>query len=362
MTKIIEEKKANREISIECEKTTSDTSRYYTILRNADCKSRKKLTPSEIEKYNILKSLKKLGQKKFLIIGELGVGKREVIQLLHNEEILKCNPNAKYAEIYCLSIQEWFENHKDISDTVHTRIFENFRNDIKNTICGTLYFRDIEVLPKKYQLILMDELRKIPDKDRPCLFGSTTSKKLGDIENDLIDDLYVKLREVTITLPPLKGNMDDIKDIFTKVIYELNEERKEVNVSSELSEDILKTLSAFDFKGNVSQFKGMVHSAYLACATEYLGSGISTSEKNQPIIIRWRHFQEYFLDEGKQSDEVVIKPSVDDSTKTTIMKFAIKHKGVIKEIAIEMGYSEAHTHSLINRWGLRDFVQNCRDL
>ena len=99
-------------------------------------------------------------------------------------------------------------------------------------------------------------------------------------------DLYFRLNEFTIKLPPLRDRVDDIPYLAVK--FE-NEVEKELNKTCDgLSSKALQVLSSYPWPGNVRELRNAIRQSVLLCEAhmaigpEHLAFGSHDSTQQKP--------------------------------------------------------------------------------
>lgn len=74
-------------------------------------------------------------------------------------------------------------------------------------------------------------------------------------------DLFYRLQQLSITLPPLRKRKKDIKNLAKYFLTQFNQDEKKY--ISEIHEDAIKTLKSYDYPGNIRELKTLVYRAGL---------------------------------------------------------------------------------------------------
>ena len=203
-----------------------------------------------------------------LIVGPSGTGKELVAKALHrvsgrNGRFVPTNCGALAGELIA---SELFGHEKGSftgATRRHAGVFER-----ANT--GTLFLDEISEMPLDMQTYL---LRSLETGEIVRVGGETetkidarllaaTNRKLSDIVHDgaLREDLYYRISEFVIRLPPLRERAEDMRPLIDYFVGELNEHYGDHKTASEAFVDRCKT---YQWPGNVRELKHVVHRAYV---------------------------------------------------------------------------------------------------
>jgi DNA-binding NtrC family response regulator len=205
-----------------------------------------------------------------LLCGETGTGKELASRAIHN---LSNRRNSPFIAIDCGAIpeslieSELFGHSKGSftgADQACQGIFEIVQD-------GTLFLDEISSLPLQMQSRL---IRVIESKEFRPVGGGRVRKLNARIiaasnqdmakmiqAKEFRSDLYHRLNEYPVNLPPLRERMEDIPDL---VAHFLNVERvaKRSRISG-ISKNALQLLSQHDWPGNVRELRNCVRHAML---------------------------------------------------------------------------------------------------
>ena len=144
---------------------------------------------------------------------------------------------------------------------------------------GTLFLDEVGNLsyPMQQKLLRAIQERKIqrlgggePTSVSTRIVAATNQSLEKDVESGRFrSDLYFRLNEFTIKLPPLRERVDDIPYLAAKF---QNEVEKELNKKcGGLSPEALRILSSYSWPGNVRELRNAIRQSVLLC------------EENMPI-------------------------------------------------------------------------------
>jgi DNA-binding NtrC family response regulator len=202
-----------------------------------------------------------------LIQGETGVGKEVLSHSIHNCSLRK---SEVFLPINCAAIPpELFESELfGFAKGAFTGAVSSYSGRFMQADKGTLFLDEIGELPLHIQaklLRIMDEKKIYPLKSKKALpvdirLISATNKKLGNEVNlqQFRNDLYYRLKESTLMIPPLRERVDDILPLAHHYIRIYNQVYNK-NVSN-ISRKAEKFFMNYSWKGNVRELKNTIKS------------------------------------------------------------------------------------------------------
>ena len=202
-----------------------------------------------------------------LINGENGTGKELVARAIHNNSPRK---NKPFVALNCAALSEGileselFGHEKGAytgADRLRKGRFE-FANG------GTLFLDEVGDLPMATQIKLLRvlesrEIMRVGSND-PIPVNvrliSATNRDLEKLVQDgqFREDLYYRLKVVTIRLPPLRERVEDIPLLCEHFLKEFSATHGR-SVPS-ISPAVMRALRSFDWPGNVRQLRNMLES------------------------------------------------------------------------------------------------------
>ena len=200
-----------------------------------------------------------------LIRGESGTGKEIVARSLHQ---LSSRKGKQFVKVNCAAIPrdlleaELFGYEKGAFTGAHKTKQGRFESADK----GTIFLDEIGDMPLELQSKLLQVLEQQEfvrvggiqnihvDVRIICATNRNLEEAIG--EKNFRDDLFYRLNEITLLLPPLRDRKDDITLLVNHFIakynelYEKNFQRFSQNVTDQLTE--------FSWPGNVRQLENMI--------------------------------------------------------------------------------------------------------
>ncbi len=205
-----------------------------------------------------------------LLVGESGTGKELLAQAIH-----QCGPRSKkpwvavnVGEIPATLIESALFGHERGSFTGAT---DRRIGYLEESGEGTLFLDEIgdlalELQVKLLRVIQEKKFRRIGGKDDLSFNGrllAATNRDLAEAVNkgEFRRDLYHRLAEVTIPLPPVRERKGDV-DLLLRHFLELNSTAER---PLRLARETLTILRGYPFHGNVRELENLIKAAVIAC-------------------------------------------------------------------------------------------------
>ncbi len=209
-----------------------------------------------------------------LILGESGTGKELIARAIHYNSPRKTKP---FIAVNCAAIPEnliesELFGHEPGSFTGATSrnigLFESANN-------GTIFLDEIGDLPvltqSKILRVLQDkEIRRIGSRDSIKINVRIISATNKDLEKEIInktfrEDLFYRLKVITINLPPLRERKEDIPELVSFFIKKYNREfGKRI---SGIDDNAMKAIMEYHWPGNIRQLESVIERAVIMCET-----------------------------------------------------------------------------------------------
>ncbi len=220
----------------------------------------------------IIREVNRVAQSDFSVIvqGETGSGKELVARAIYQ---LSSRAGAPFIPLDCGAIpetlieSELFGYHKG----AFTGATAPKAGKFEAAQGGTLFLDEIANLPLGAQAKLLRVLQEKavlrlgavkPVKVDVRLVTASNQELQGLVESgQMREDLYFRLNEFTITIPPLRERKDDIP-YLAKRFMDLTNKELQKNVQR-LSEYCLEALLSYNWPGNVRQLRSVIRRAVL---------------------------------------------------------------------------------------------------
>jgi DNA-binding NtrC family response regulator len=205
-----------------------------------------------------------------LIKGETGVGKEVVAKLIHENSLRRKGP---FVILHCPAIP-WDLFEAELFGYVKgafTGALVDKKGKAKLAEGGTLFLDEIGDVPYKLQAKLLAFVERksfFPlgssreeKADVRLIFATNRDLKKMVEEGKFREDLYHRISQLEIQVPPLRERKEDIKPLVEYFIALANAELG-TNVEG-VEEQALRKLMDYSFPGNVRELKNLVYKAVL---------------------------------------------------------------------------------------------------
>lgn len=212
-----------------------------------------------------------------LIRGESGTGKEYVAQRIHN---LSKRSEARFVAVDCGSIpkdlaaSEFFGHIKgSFTGAVNDKI-----GLLEEADGGTIFLDEVGNLNYDIQVLLLRALQEkrikpvggTVDKQVDIRVISATNENLEEAVNrgEFREDLYHRLNEFTLTIPPLRERKADIPLFLNLFLDQANSELGKDVIG--FARDVEELLIHYRWSGNLREMKNMVKRACLLTQGDYI--------------------------------------------------------------------------------------------
>jgi len=188
-----------------------------------------------------------------MLLGEDGTGKEEMAAFLYSQSRFQ---NKPLAIIDC----------SRITDRAWQFLTEHSNSPFSDTDT-TIFIREIEFLSDRQFKELFSIIRDLNLHIRNhMLFSCTITEKEGINQNALL--LMNHLNCLSITLPPLRANKEEIPDLANLYISNLNMQLAREIIG--LEPDAVSLLKNYDWPGNYNQFKRIMTDLFAITDSPYI--------------------------------------------------------------------------------------------
>ena len=281
-----------------------------------------------------------------LILGESGVGKERVARLIHESSPRRAEP---FVVVDCGSTpttlleSELFGHVKG----AFTHAVRDKKGLIEAADKGILFLDEIGNITPEMQMRLLRfledrKIRRIGDIREisvDCrVLAATNANLMDDIKaGKFREDLYYRLRVVTLVIPPLRERREDIPGMARHFAENFCSQKGLSPV--EILPETLDALMDYDWPGNVRELKNAMEA----------GAALCTNGKLAPECLQL----ELFKMEGEPEETGEENFSLEESERRTIVR-ALKEAGGVQKAAAELlGISRRAIHYKIKKYGIR---------
>jgi len=211
-----------------------------------------------------------------LITGESGTGKELVARAVHQNG----SPQEPFVSVNCSAIvdtlleSELFGHERGAFTGANARTQGKFELAGK----GTLFLDEIGDMAPGLQTKL---LRVLQEREfmrvggwetlrADCRLIAATNQDLemAVAEGRFREDLYYRLKVITVQIPPLRERKEDIPDLVAHFLKKINKEvHKDVY---QVSDESLQQLAGYDWRGNVRELENVLTRAVVLCKGKVL--------------------------------------------------------------------------------------------
>ena len=268
-----------------------------------------------------------------LIIGESGVGKEIIPRVIHDNSPRR---REKYFAINCGSIPE---------GTIDSELFGHVKGSFTGAINdspgyfgvankGTLFLDEVGELPLATQARLLRVLEngeyipvgatEVRKTDVRIVAATNVNIRQAISEGRFREDLYYRLNQVPVQMPPLRERGEDIVLLFRLFARQMAEKYKMDRVV--LNDEAKQLITRYKWPGNVRQLKNI---------TEQI-SVLSKERLITPEILR------QFIPDDKESTQLApIHPTGGDHSfeneREILYKILFELRGNVNDMRREMG-------------------------
>ncbi|MCP4578465.1 MAG: PAS domain-containing protein [Deltaproteobacteria bacterium] len=323
------------------EETRKLESRYQQSLTehiNLDHAQKRMIVRSEAMKKVLQKAVKAANvSNAMLLLGESGVGKSMLARIIH-EISNRCS--QPFVKINCGAIPESLMESElfGYEPGAFTGALPQGKAGLFETAHkGTIFLDEVAELTPTMQVKLLEVI----DEGRFSRIGATkhkdvdvrviaaTNRNLKDMmEKDLFrEDLYYRLKVISINIPPLRHRREDIPALAHQFLQNYCEQHE---VDKRLQREVLDALAQYDYPGNIRELKNLLESMMV------MGEGDAISLADAPGDLRrslGRHHKSSF-------QETNFKKAV-AGFERDLIKNAVSRHGSVPEAARALGVHPA---------------------
>lgn len=297
-----------------------------------------------------------------LIVGESGTGKELVAQAIH-----KYSDRVKmpFIAINCAAIpdtlleSELFGFEKGAFTGAEK--FKPGRFDEADG--GTLFLDEIGDLGFSMQAKLLrvlqegsfERLGSSKTKHVDVRVIAATNKNLeSDIQNKgFREDLYYRLKVVTITLPPLRMRKDDIPTLIKHFLLKHSREKKNENVT--IHPEAMSLLMDYEWPGNIRELENVIKRAIILSKGNIITPALIKPDLQTSKISEHRYANrlDFYLTQSiKTREGDVFRLTIEEIEKDLILWALSASSGNQALAARILGISRVMLHERMDRFGL----------
>jgi len=205
-----------------------------------------------------------------LVEGETGTGKELLARVLHESSLWKDKP---FVTIDCTTLVEsLFESELfGYKKGAFTGAVESKKGRIELASSGTIFFDEVGEIPLPMQAKFLrfleygDFTRVGGSQTRQCeaRIIAATNKNLKDLvqQGGFRQDLFFRLKVITIQVPPLRERKDDLPELVRFFMAKINQDLG--TKVAKVERQAMDALKAYSWPGNVRELKNVLTKAVL---------------------------------------------------------------------------------------------------
>lgn len=283
-----------------------------------------------------------------LITGESGTGKELIAEAIHQ---LSPRRDSSLIKLHCAALapgvleSELFGHEKGS----FTGALQRKPGRFEIADGGTLFLDEVSAIPLIIQVKL---LRVLQEQEFERVGGNETIKVdvrlIAATNRDLTkmvadgnfrEDLYYRLKVITINVPPLRERMEDIPFLVNSFIKEFNDLHNK-NVEG-ITKETLKLMLSYPWPGNIRELKNCIESMVVMSRKSVL-----EAEELPPEIRNYKIAEEKL--------EIELGTSMAEIEKRVIKEILEKVEGKRKEAARMLQIPLRTLQRKIKQFGLRE--------
>jgi DNA-binding NtrC family response regulator len=280
-----------------------------------------------------------------LIRGESGTGKEIAARSLHQLSGRRDHP---FVKVNCAAIPrdlleaELFGYEKGAFTGAHKT--KQGRFELANK--GTMFLDEIGDMPMELQSKLLQVLEQQEfvrvggiqniHVDVRIICATNRNLERAIAESGFRDDLFYRLNEITLYIPPLRQRKDDIPLLVDHFLDKYSKLYKRDNLL--LSPTIMTQLVSFQWPGNIRQLENMIKQVVVRGDETIISELLSSASAQMPMMSGAaprieRSSAGYTPDEGEETGEETTEPGTPYALKNRVGKtIASEEKRLIAEV------------------------------
>jgi DNA-binding NtrC family response regulator len=288
-------------------------------------------------------------QLSILITGESGTGKEVVARYIHS---IGDRHDQPFVPVQCsllpvnLLESELFGFKKGSftgANDNRAGLFEQANNGI--IFLDEIGDIGIDIQGKLLRFLQDREIRRIGDSKSMILnvrMISATNKNIEVLikKKEFRDDLYFRLKVLTIHIPPLRERKEDIPLLVRSFLNEINYSRKE---PVEIENECLNYLIRYDWPGNVRELKNCIESASALCENNI----ISVNDISSVLLIQPGAMKEVNMNFRESKNRVI-----EEFERRYLTAMLEKNKGNIAAAAREAEIDRKNFWQMVNKYNI----------
>jgi DNA-binding NtrC family response regulator len=230
---------------------------------------------------NIINQVKRVGPTgaSVLIQGESGVGKELIARAIHAES----GRSGAFIALNCGAVAPDLLAGQLFGDSA-----AGLAGYFEQASGGTLFLDEVTEVPPPLQALLLRTLEQRAahrpgDERKPTdtrIVAATTVQPSRGSEGRLREDLFYRLGEFPITIPPLRERPDDVVPLANLFLARLNEHYGSNKAFNGMA---LEQLRRFSWPGNIRELRNVVGRAYIMAGGEVISDPLGQVRITTPL-------------------------------------------------------------------------------
>ena len=278
-----------------------------------------------------------------LILGESGTGKELLARALHD---LSTRSDARFVAINCAAIPETLLESElfGYEKGAYTGAVKQTLGKIETASGGTLFLDEIGDLPVSLQVKLLRFLQErviervggrqeIP-VDVRIVCATHQSLKDQIAAGKFREDLYYRLAEISIEIPPLRARHGDAALLAHAFVRHFAAEQRRAGVT--LLADAMDVIESYPWPGNVRELENVIKRAVIMADGPTISAadiGLDAADADVAVL-NLRQIREY-------------------AEKNAVVRVLGRVNGNLSKAAELLGVSRPTLYDLMHRFGLR---------
>lgn len=304
------------------------------------------------------RELKKKGMKaartsfSVLLTGETGTGKEVFASAIHYSSDRREKPmiSINCAAIPSELLESELFGYEDGAFTGAKKGGKKGKFELANN--GTLFLDEIGDMPlcmqaKLLRVLQEKEVEKIGEyKPIPVdvRIIAATRKNLHEMmkNGEFREDLYYRLNVINIEMIPLRERREDICDLASHFLNQLNRDYK---TGITLSKEVSECFRTYSWPGNVRELDNVIKSAYAACENFI----IQLSDLPSKMVSRHK------LDAFKETEgsRKKLNQMMEEYEKEILEETLKRNGGNCQKAAVELGIHRSVIYKKISKYGIK---------
>ncbi|MBF0376870.1 MAG: sigma-54-dependent Fis family transcriptional regulator [Desulfamplus sp.] len=320
-----------------------------------------KKSPAMQELYSMIKRVAATNVN-VMILGESGVGKEWIARSIYRNSSRKDQP---YVVVDCGSTpdgileSELFGHLKGS----FTSAVKDKKGLIETADKGTLFLDEIGNISHEMQCRLLRFLEdktirqvgSVHEKIVDCRIISATNADLtADIENGTFrQDLYYRLKVVTLNVPPLRDRKTEIADFAKFFVDRYTKEHNLPKVT--FAKETIELMESHDWPGNIRELRNALEAGIVLCKNDIMQPWDLQLGNNQKLIKNSKPDIKPFdaNSENRSFNDGDAGFSIEESEKQTIIRALKESKGVQKRAAELLDISRRAINYKIKKYDIQ---------